>query len=108
MPTRASIFGGETFEDYVAACPILSLLDQGILDRPSAPLLLVNGIDDQQNSSQDIWLSLQHGDPKTARVFPGGHMGRGPVMQTVVAWLSDRLQPQQASSVAQDENGEHG
>ncbi|HWI31478.1 MAG TPA: alpha/beta hydrolase [Microbacterium sp.] len=93
MPTRASIFGGKTFEDYIARCPELSLLDQGLLDQPSAPLLLVNGIDDQQNSIQDIWLSLQHGDPKTARIFPGGHMGVGPVMPTVVAWLVERLQP---------------
>lgn len=100
MPTRASIFGGNTFEDYVARCPELSLLDQGLLDQPSAPLLLVNGIDDLQNSIQDIWISLQHGDPKTARIFPGGHMGVGPVMPTVVDWLVERLQPERVSAGA--------
>ncbi|MCI3270747.1 MULTISPECIES: S9 family peptidase [Streptomyces] len=91
MGARSRIFGGHTFEDYVAACPRLSLLDQGILDRPSAPLLLVNGMDDRQNSSEDIHLSLRHGDPKTARLFPGGHMGTGPVMPTIADWLTDRL-----------------
>lgn len=101
MATRASIFGGSTFEDYVARCPELSLLDQGLLGEPSAPLLMVNGVDDQQNSIQDIWLSLQHGDPKTARIFPGGHMGVGPVMPTVVSWLVGHLT---ADAPARNEN----
>ena len=34
MVARARIFGGETFEDYVARCRELSLLDQGLLDQP--------------------------------------------------------------------------
>ncbi|MFJ9381244.1 alpha/beta hydrolase family protein [Streptomyces sp. NPDC101455] len=91
MAARARIFGGRTFEDYTARCPELSLLDQGVLDRPSAPLLLVNGIDDLQNSSEDVHLSLRHGDPKAARLFPGGHMGTGPVLPTIVTWLVTRL-----------------
>ena len=91
MPARARIFGGETFEDYVARCPELSLLDQGLLDEPSAPLLLVNGRDDVQNSIDDIYLRLDHGDPKSARVFYGGHMGEGPVVPTIVAWLEHHL-----------------
>ncbi len=69
MAARARIFGGKTFEDYVERCPELSLLDQGWLDRPSAPLLLANGRDDVQNSIGDVYLSLDHGDPKSARVF---------------------------------------
>ena len=91
MAARARIFGGTTFEDYVANCPGLSLLEQGILERPSAPLLLVNGIDDLQNSSEDIYLSLCYGDPKTARLFPGGHMGTGPVIPTIANWLVTQL-----------------
>jgi len=95
MPTRARIFGGTTFEDYLAHCPELSLLDQGVLDRPCAPLLLVNGVDDQQNSAEDIHLSLRHGDPKTARLFPGGHMGTGPVAPTITDWLTRQLRSPQ-------------
>jgi esterase FrsA len=91
MPARARIFGGDTFDDYVTRCPELSLLDQGLLDEPSAPLLLVNGRDDVQNSIDDIYLSLDHGDAKSARVFDGGHMGEGPVVPTIVAWVTDRL-----------------
>jgi hypothetical protein len=91
MTARARIFGGETFEDYVARCPELSLLDQGLLDQPSAPILLVNGRDDVQNSIDDIYLSLDHGDPKAARVFDGGHMGEGPVAPTIVDWVARQV-----------------
>jgi esterase FrsA len=91
MAARARIFGGTTFEDYVARCPELSLLDQGLLDQPSAPILLVNGRDDQQNSIGDLYLSLDHGDPKHARVFDGGHMGEGPVVPTLTHWMLDQL-----------------
>jgi esterase FrsA len=91
MPARASIFGGETFEDYVARCKELSLLDQGLLEQPNAPLLLVNGRNDLQNSIEDIYLALDHGDPKAARVFDGGHMGEGPVVPTIVAWIKAQL-----------------
>jgi pimeloyl-ACP methyl ester carboxylesterase len=91
MATRARLFGGTSFEDYVARCPELSLLDQGVLDQPSCPLLLVNGKDDLQNSPDDIVLALQHGDPKTARFYPGGHMGTGPVMADIVKWLKRQL-----------------
>lgn len=90
-PSRARIFGEETFEQYIARCPELSLLDQGVLNQPSCAMLLVNGIDDQQNDATDIHLALEHGDPKTARLFPGGHMGVGPVGPTVIDWLTARL-----------------
>jgi esterase FrsA len=91
MAARARIFGGETFEDYVARCQELSLLDQGLLDKPSAPILLVNGRNDLQNSIDDIYLSLDHGDPKSVRVFDGGHMGEGPVVPTIVDWVIGQM-----------------
>ena len=91
MAARARLFGGTTFEDYVARCPELSLLDQGLLDQPSAPILLVNGRDDVQNSIDDIYLSLDHGEPKSARIFDGGHMGEGPTLPTIGAWLERLL-----------------
>ena len=91
MAARARIFGGSTFQDYVERCPQLSLLDQGLLDTPSSPILLVNGRDDQQNSIDDLYLSLDHGDPKAARVFDGGHMGQGPTVPTIVNWMCAQL-----------------
>jgi hypothetical protein len=54
-------------------------------------MLLVNGRDDVQNSIQDIYVSLDHGHPKTARVFDGGHMGVGPVGPTIGAWLDAHM-----------------
>ena len=95
MGTRARLFGGTTFEDYVARCPELSLLDQGILDQRCCPLLLVNGKDDLQNASADTHLALEHGDPKTARLYPGGHMGAdiGQVRDAAAAWLTTHLHP---------------
>ncbi len=90
---RARMFGGTTFEEYVARCPELSLLDQGVLDLPCCPLLMLNGKDDLQNASQDLLLALEHGDPKTVRLYPGGHMGNDmPGIRKVIAgWLGERL-----------------
>lgn len=92
MAARARIFGGKTFDDYVERCSELSLLEQGLLERPSAELLLVNGRDDRQNAIDDLYLSLDYGDPKAARVFDGGHMGEGPVGPTIVNWVRARLE----------------
>jgi len=69
-----------------------SLLDQGLLDQPCAPLLLINGKDDKQTPIQDLYLLLEHGDPKSIRIFPGGHMGQTPsTLPTIVKWLADRI-----------------
>jgi esterase FrsA len=92
IPTRAYMLGLSSYEDYVARVPSLSLLDQGVLDQPSAPLLLVNGKDDRQTPIADLYLVLEHGTPKDARVFPGGHMGNTPeTLPTIVRWLRERL-----------------
>lgn len=92
--TLASAFGRSTFEEWMEYAPRLSLLDQGILDQPSAPLLCVNGRDDSIFPIRDIHLLLEHGSPKTVRIYPGGHMGHGPdLMPTIVHWLSEHLNP---------------
>ena len=92
--TRARALGGETAEDYARLAPKLSLVDQGLLDQPCAPLLLINGKDDRLTTIEDLYLVLAHGGPKTARVFPGGHMGRTPqTLPTVVGWLKQQLRP---------------
>jgi fermentation-respiration switch protein FrsA (DUF1100 family) len=78
--------------------PALSLKDQGLLERPSAPLLSVNGKKDDQQPIEDVYLLLEHGDPKEARVYPeGGHMGRSrdtsdaQIAELIVGWLKSRL-----------------
>jgi len=90
--TRAFTFRLSSYEEYVALAPKLSLLDQGLLDQPCAPLLLINGKEDKQTPIQDLYLLLEHGDPKSIRVFPGGHMGQTPsTLPTIVKWLADRI-----------------
>jgi len=93
MAGRARIFGGTSYEDYVARAPELSLLDQGVLDTPCAPLLIVNGRDDQQNSAEDALVAVEHGDPKTVRLFEGGHMGGDmkTIRLLITDWISERL-----------------
>ena len=91
--TRAHCFKLSSYEEYVAFVPKLSLLDQGVLDQPCAPLLLINGKKDTQVPIQDIYLLLEHGDPKSARIYPGGHMGRTPTtLPTIIQWLAHHLQ----------------
>ncbi len=90
LETRAAALGLETADEYIAAAPALSLLTQGLLDGPSCAMLLTDGKDDQQVPIEDFYLLLEHGSPKDARIFPGGHMGEGPVQQTVVDWIVAR------------------
>jgi esterase FrsA len=92
VETRSRMLGASNDSEYVAFFERLSLLDQGLLDRPSAPLLLVNGKEDRQCPIADIHLLIEHGTPKSVRLFPGGHMGITPqTLPTIVAWLAERL-----------------
>ena len=90
--TLASAFGRTTAAEWLDYAPRLSLLDQGVLDRPSAPLLCVNGIDDSIFPIEDMYLLLRHGGAKSARFFPGGHMGHDPnLFPTIVNWITQEL-----------------
>ena len=87
-PARARTVGGETYDDYIERVQGFSLVEQGILDNPHAPMLVVNGRDDEQVPMDDMIMLLEHGKPKAARFFPGGHMGYGPnTLPAVLAWL---------------------
>lgn len=88
VETRSLMLGASNDEEYIAFFKRLSLLDQGLLDRRSAPLLLVNGKEDKQCPVADIHLLTEKGSPKTVRLFPGGHMGLTPqTLPTIVEWL---------------------
>jgi len=98
LDARSYIFRVKTLEEVLRIAPSLSLKTQGLLDQPSAPLLCVNGKEDDQHPVQDIYLLLEHGSPKEVRIFPGaGHMGRKPgqsnheVQEIVTCWLKQRL-----------------
>ncbi len=91
--TLAFAFGRTTFEEWVEYAPRLSLLTQGILDQPSAPLLCVNGLNDSVFPISDHYLLLEHGQPKSARFYPAGHMGFTPETEpTIVNWLASNLE----------------
>jgi hypothetical protein len=54
--------------------------------------LIVNGKDDLQTPIADLYILLEHGTPKSARVFPGGHMGQTPeTLPTIIRWLLNEL-----------------
>lgn len=93
VETRSRMLGATTDAEYIEGFRRLSLLDQGLLDRPCAPLLLINGKDDTQCPVTDIELLTEHGDPKSVRLFAGrGHMGFGPgTVETIIGWLTARL-----------------
>jgi hypothetical protein len=64
--------------------PKLSLLEQGILERPCAPLLGVNGVNDSVFPIADMYLLLEHGSPKSARFYRAGHMGGGNAQALII------------------------
>lgn len=93
VETRSRMLGASNDAEYIAGFKRLSLLDQGLLDGPCAPMLLINGKNDTQCPITDIDLLTEHGDPKSVRLFAGrGHMGFGPgTVETIVGWLKDKL-----------------
>jgi esterase FrsA len=92
VETRRLMLGAADDAEYVAFFQRLSLLDQALLDQPCAPLLLVNGKEDRQCPVADIHLLLEHGSPKSVRLFPGGHMGLTPqTLPTIVEWLAKQV-----------------
>ena len=89
---RCSIFGVKNIEELLKVWPLLSLKEQGWLDKPSCPMLIVNGKDDLQTPIADLYILLEYGMPKSARVFPGGHMGQTPeTLPTIIRWLKNEL-----------------
>lgn len=88
---RARTTGDVTYEAYIDRVVDFSLLKQGWLDRLHAPMLIVNGRHDEQVPFDDMVVLLEHGQPKAARFFPGGHMGYGPdTFPTVLGWLKQK------------------
>ena len=99
FPARASVYGVTTLEEFLAYGPRMSLKARGLIGKPSAPMLLVNGEHDSQVPIADLALLLHSGSPKEAWVNPGGgHMGRSAewpdrkIFQAVVApWIERQL-----------------
>jgi cephalosporin-C deacetylase-like acetyl esterase len=78
-PALMSIFeGAKTVDDLATVFPRMSLVSQGLLGRPTAPMLIIAGALDTQVPISDAYLILNSGDvPKEAWINPqGGHLGR--------------------------------
>jgi dienelactone hydrolase len=96
---KCAMHGAGGLGELLTKARAFSLLDLGLLDRPSAPLLLVNGARDSQIPITDLYLLLEHGDAREAWVNPqGGHMGRSPdwpspliVEKVLMPWMLRKL-----------------
>jgi esterase FrsA len=79
VPALMAILDGVTTLDQMAdTLPKMSLVKQGLLGKPMAPMLVIAGVLDTQVPISDIYLLLSKGDtPKSAWINPqGGHLGR--------------------------------
>ena len=79
VPALMNVLEGVHSVDEMAAyLPKLSLVQQGLLGNPMAPMLVIAGVLDTQVPIADDYLLLSKGDtPKDAWVNPrGGHLGR--------------------------------
>ena len=103
VPALMAIYGNvNNVDDLAAMSAKMSLVKQGLLGQPMAPMLILAGIHDTQVPISDIWLLLSKGDtPKTAWINPaGGHLGRQVKVwpdpkifnQVIIPWLVRILQ----------------
>lgn len=79
VPALMAIFDNvKTVDEMAEVLPKMSLVKQGLLGKPMAPMLILAGVLDTQVPIDDIYLLLNKGDvPKTAWINPrGGHLGR--------------------------------
>ncbi len=107
VPALMAIFDNvKTVDEMAEVLPKMSLVKQGLLGKPMAPMLVLAGVLDTQVPISDIYLLLNKGDvPKTAWINPqGGHLGRqvkvwpDPVIfkQVIIPWLVRTLEPEPA------------
>ena len=78
-PALMSIYEGvKTIDDLATILPKMSLVSQGLIGNPTAPMLIISGVLDTQVPISDTYLILNSGDvPKEAWINPqGGHLGR--------------------------------
>jgi cephalosporin-C deacetylase-like acetyl esterase len=103
VPALMSILeGANSIDDMAEILPKMSLVRQGLLGKPMAPMLVIAGVLDTQVPISDIYLLLNQGDlPKEAWINPrGGHLGRqvkvwpDPAIfkQVIIPWLLRTLQ----------------
>jgi esterase FrsA len=95
--------GVHNLDEMAEFMPKMSLVQQGLLGKPTAPMLIIGGVLDTQVPIDDLYLILSKGDvPKEAWINPhGGHLGRqvgvwpDPLIfrQVIIPWLVKTLEP---------------
>ena len=104
VPALMAIFDNvKTVDEMAEVLPRMSLVKQGLLGKPMAPMLILAGVKDTQVPIDDIYLLLNKGDvPKTAWINPqGGHLGRQVGVwpdprifkEVIIPWLVHTLAP---------------
>ena len=102
VPALMSIMEGvHSLDEMAEFMPNMSLVQQQLLGKPMAPMLILAGVKDTQVPMDDIYLLLSSGDvPKDAWINPkGGHLGRqvgvwpDPLIfkQVIIPWLVKTL-----------------
>jgi len=103
VPALMNILEGvHTLEEMGEYLPRMSLVSQGLLGKPMAPMLILAGVLDTQVPIEDEYLLLSKGDvPKEAWINPhGGHLGRQVGVwpdprifkEVIIPWLVKTLQ----------------
>ena len=103
VPALMNILEGvHTLEELGEYLPKMSLVHQGLLGKPMAPMLILAGVNDTQVPIEDEYLLLSKGDvPKDAWINPsGGHLGRQVGVwpdprifkEVIIPWLVKTLQ----------------
>ena len=107
IPALMAIFDNvHTIDEMAEVLPKMSLVKQGLLGKPMAPMLILAGVNDTQVPISDIYLLMNKGDvPKTAWINPqGGHLGRQVGVwpdprifkEVIIPWLVRTLEPERA------------
>jgi hypothetical protein len=103
VPALMAILEGvHTLEEMGDFLPKISLVHQGLLGKPMAPMLIIAGVNDTQVPIEDEYLLLSKGDvPKEAWINPhGAHLGRQVGVwpdprifkEVIIPWLVKTLQ----------------
>ena len=116
VPALMAIFDNvNTVDEMAEVLPKMSLVKQGLLGKPMAPMLILAGVLDTQVPISDIYLLLDKGDvPKTAWINPaGGHLGRQVGVwpdprifkQVIIPWLVRTLEPEPSVPAKESRSG---
>jgi esterase FrsA len=80
VPATLHVYDKPGLEELVLYLPNMSLVNQGLIGKPTTALFVIGGVKDTQVPIADLDLLIHNGsEPREAWINPaGGHMGREP------------------------------